>query len=78
MCIRDRLNLAFMVEKPGPVSLDLMDAQGSLLRNVSDEKNATVGMFNKAVEVGGLPSGLYFIKVKMGGQTGVVRFMKMP
>jgi hypothetical protein len=72
----DVLNLAFVVEKPGPVSLALLDAQGSLLHHIYDEKNAPSGLFSRAVALEGLSSGLYFFKVKMGGQTGVVRFFK--
>jgi hypothetical protein len=72
----DALTVEFVLEKAQPVSIDLFNAQGVLLRNVFYEKMQAAGMFSKQVAVGDLPAGLYFLRVFNEGKTGMMRFAK--
>lgn len=72
------ITVEFVLEKTQPISLDLLDAQGRLLRKVFDNEMRPVGLFSEQVEIADLPEGLYFLIVKNGAEIGTARFVKTP
>lgn len=71
------LAVEFVVERPQPVSLQLHDAQGNLLRNLLDQKHQPAGLFSQRFDLQGLPVGLYFLWVKNGSETAAVKIVKL-
>jgi len=63
----DVVNVEFVTTGNAPVSLGVYNAQGVLLRNVFENEILPVGMVSKQVSMAGLPSGVCFLVLKMGG-----------
>ena len=65
----DRLQISFVLEKPLPVTVDLVDVQGRILRNLISETCAEGG-FSRTFDMTGFPghSNLYFIRIGVDGK----------
>ncbi len=72
----DALTVEFVLEKSQPVELDLINAQGQVTREFSNANSEVAGMFSQLLDLKGLPSGLYFLRVKLGFQYSLVKFLK--
>jgi len=51
-------------EENGNVSIVIVNAAGSVVKSLSDTKN---GLFEKEIELGSLPAGMYYLKVSVNG-----------
>ncbi len=72
----DALAVSFVFDKSQPISLDLYDAQGRLLRNIFKEKTVAAGIVGEEVPLQDLPTGLYFLVLKMESGTCAKQFVK--
>ncbi len=72
----DALTVEFVLEKPQIVELELMDSQGHLARALWVDEKRTSGLFSHQMDLKGLPSGLYFLKINLGLKNSVVKFLK--
>ena len=72
----DALNVEFVLDKPQAVSLELLNAQGVLLRNVFEGKKLSVGLVSEQVSLADLPVGPYFLVLKLGTETNTKPFVK--
>jgi photosystem II stability/assembly factor-like uncharacterized protein len=66
--MRDRTLLRFASKRPGPVSLDIFDAQGRLVDHVGELPNGDGIIRTTWWSAGDLPSGVYFVTLRAGGE----------
>jgi photosystem II stability/assembly factor-like uncharacterized protein len=66
--LRDRTLLRFASRHPGPVSLDVYDVRGGLVSHVGDLANGDGIIRTTWWSVGDLPSGVYFVTLRAGGE----------
>jgi hypothetical protein len=66
--LRDRTMLRFASKHPGPVSLDVFDAQGRLVDHVGELPNGNGIIRTTWWSAGDLPSGVYFVTLRSGGE----------
>ncbi len=72
----DVVMVEFVLDKPQAVSLEVFNAHGVLLRNVLAGEKLAAGLVSEQVSLDGLPTGPYFLVVKMGDQAATKPFIK--
>jgi len=68
--------LEYSVKKAGPVTIELLDAQGNKLRTVAQETNQEKGPHTQSLHVGDLPAGTYYYKITTRSGAETKRFVK--
>ncbi|GAA4370837.1 hypothetical protein GCM10023185_45690 [Hymenobacter saemangeumensis] len=68
--------LEYSVKKTGPVTIDLLDAQGSKLRTVLQEVNQEKGSHTQSLNISDLPTGTYYYKIITRSGSETKRFIK--
>ena len=72
--VREELSIVFMEDMPTRMELELMNADGKIMRSFLVDGQTTMHNLN----LGGLPSGMYFLRVKMSRDTTeVLKIWKM-
>jgi hypothetical protein len=64
----DQLTITFTLEQPAEVNLEVMNQVGQVVSTILIESMA-VGKHQVAWNVGGLPSGIYFYRLKAGNRS---------
>ncbi len=72
----DRTTVSFQLERDGEVSASLFAPDGSLVRPVLQEAR-TAGRLDITVDLGGLPVGMYFLRVEQEGRSGVAKLLRI-
>lgn len=68
--------LQYEVKAPGPVTVALLDKNGTTLRTVVQAESQEKGSYTQALNLGDLSSGTYFYKVTTPAGTETKRFVK--
>jgi hypothetical protein len=63
--VQDRLMIEFAEKQSDPIEIELVSTEGSILRTMTWEANTV----QRNMDFSNLPSGLYFIRIKMGSET---------
>lgn len=66
------VNISFMIEKSGNVTLHLFNIKGQLISNLIDEEK-TAGEYSLSYGVQELKSGLYFLRLSLNGTEKEIR-----
>ena len=66
--LRDRTLLRFASRRPGPVSLDVYDARGRHVSHVGELREGDGIIRTTWWSAGDLPSGVYFVTLRSGGE----------
>ena len=64
----DQLTITFTLEEPAGVNLEVMNQVGQVVSTILNE-SMSVGKHQVAWNVGGLPSGIYFYRLKAGNRS---------
>jgi len=68
--------LEFEVKKAGPVTVELLDKNGSQLRTLLQEPKADKGPHTQQLNLSDLPAGTYYYKITTKSGTETKRFVK--
>lgn len=68
--------LQYEVKKAGPVSIQLLDAQGQPLRTLLPSTRQEAGTYTQPLDFSDLPSGTYFYKVTTEAGSETKRFVR--
>ena len=71
------VNLEYALPFTGKVTIDLLELNGRRIETLVAEQQST-GHYTHAFSFEGYPSGMYFIRVKLGSLTEVIKIVKMP
>ncbi|MEL6926272.1 MAG: DUF4397 domain-containing protein, partial [Bacteroidota bacterium] len=72
---KDEHTLQFVVNQPGHLNIELMNVEGKVLRQLINAPQEA-GMFNWSQQVGDLPKGLYFYRIRFNNEVMTHRFIK--
>lgn len=72
---QDRAEVSVLLKEAGMVKVELMDLLGRPVRTV-DEGNKPAGITHWALDLNGLPGGMYFVRVRQASATQVAKFTK--
>jgi hypothetical protein len=76
--MRDRARLSFVVPRSQPISLDIVDLAGRLVRRVVHEQAMPAGKSEVIIERAGLSAGLYFLTLRSVDQTTYRKLIVLP
>jgi hypothetical protein len=65
----DEATLSFVMERKGSISAVLVDASGKELRTLADNVTLEQGEQSLKLDLGGLASGSYFVRISAAGRT---------
>ncbi|WP_167855532.1 T9SS type A sorting domain-containing protein [Hymenobacter fodinae] len=68
--------LEYEVKKAGPVTVDLLDSKGNMVRNVAPEAHKEKGTYTLPVNLSDLTNGTYYFKITTKGAAETKRFVK--
>lgn len=68
--------LSYEVKKAGPVTINLLDKNGSQLRTLLSEPNAEQGAHTQPLNLSDLPAGTYYYQIITNGAKETKRFVK--
>ncbi|AII50965.1 T9SS type A sorting domain-containing protein [Hymenobacter sp. APR13] len=68
--------LTYEVQKPGPVTIELLDGRGNTLRTVAQESRQEKGPHTLSINLSDLPAGTYFYKISTRTGAETRRFVK--
>lgn len=72
---KDRAAVSAFLGTAGPVRVDLMDLLGRPVRSI-DAGSKPAGAARWDLDLAGLPSGMYFVRIDQGGHVQVAKFTK--
>ncbi|WP_167855068.1 T9SS type A sorting domain-containing protein [Hymenobacter wooponensis] len=68
--------LEYEVKKAGPVTVDLLDSMGNMVRTVAQEAHKEKGTYTLPVNLSDLTNGTYYFKITTKGAAETKRFVK--
>lgn len=68
--------LAYEVKKAGPVTVELLDGRGNLVRTIAQEAKKEKGSYTLPVSLGDLANGTYYFKITTKSGSETRRFVK--
>ncbi|WBO85125.1 T9SS type A sorting domain-containing protein [Hymenobacter yonginensis] len=68
--------LTYEMQKPGPVTVELLDGRGNTLRTVAQESRQDKGPHTLSIDLSDLPAGIYFYKISTRTGAETRRFVK--
>jgi hypothetical protein len=72
----DNVTITFDLPAPSTVSADLISTDGQVVKAYMSQEPVAGGAFRRSLDVSGLASGIYFVRVQIGGSTGVSKVVK--
>lgn len=72
---RDQFQVRVMLSEPGPVTLTLIDLNGRIIYT-EDQQKISVQQQESLIDVRTLPTGLYVLQARIGGQTITRKVLK--
>ena len=68
--------LEYEVKKAGPVTVDLLDSKGNMVRTVAQEAHKEKGTYTIPINLSDLTNGTYYFKITTKGAAETKRFVK--